>query len=200
MTEQEFYQIVPEWVQHDIARWNHITLLAYFCYCYKQKYHVEFKLVRNKKSGPTNGKESRDMARLFSVMAPENYNDLSSEVKDKIRTEVILKVKNYINWMFQVKFRSGERSITGTQIFLLPNMLNEFEVVYKKWIDKNSKQDTFKQLLDWCKENISMIFNQQQLERSEDLKMIKRYAITHQLEADSLEMRLLKKAEEMKLI
>ena len=84
-------------------------------------------------------KESRDFARLFKVLAPEGYEDLPANDKKEVKKEVILKIYNYINWMFDYKFRRGDKSVTGTQIFLLPSMINEFERMYSDYMIKNGQ-------------------------------------------------------------
>ena len=123
MNQQEFYENIPNWISKDKDSWNHITLMAYFCHKYKEKHGVNFRLVRWK-GDPGKGKESRDFAKLFKVLAPEDYNNLTGGDKQDIRSGVILKIYNYINWMFDYKSRRGDKSVTGTGLFLMPSMIS----------------------------------------------------------------------------
>lgn len=174
MIQEEFYEKVPEWISQDKDRWNHITLMAYFCHKYELKHGIRFRLVKWNRD-PGKGKESRDFARLFKVLAPESYDELSSKDKRDTKKEVILKIYNYINWMFDYKFRSGNKSVTGTGIFILPSMINEFERMYSEFTSKNLVADKITNLIAWCNKNCSGIFELHQLEDINDLKMISSY-------------------------
>ena len=103
MNQQEFYEKIPDWISKDKDSWNHITLMAYFCYKYREKHGVNFRLVRWK-GDPGKGKESRDFAKLIKALAPEDYDSLPACNKQAIKKDVILKIYNYINWMFDYKF------------------------------------------------------------------------------------------------
>jgi hypothetical protein len=199
MSEEEFYNSIEVWISSDVKTWNHITLLAYFCHKYEKKNGVKFRLVRSKK-GPISSKESRDIAKLFETLAPENYKDLPTEKKSVIRQEINYKILNYINWMFDYKFKNSDNSINGTHWFLMPSMINEFERMYSKHLKKRGEQDKFVTLLDWCAKNMNDIFESHQLEKSSDLRMIKRYADLHSLSDDTPEVKLINKAVSMGLL
>lgn len=199
MNEEEFYNNIERWINTDISEWTHITLLAYFCYKYELKNKVRFRLVRSRK-GVTLGKEAADFAKLFRTLAPENYADLSKERKFSIRKEVNLKIKNYINWMFDYKFRSGAASVNGTRIFLAPNIIVDFERMYARYLSKEQTTNKFEILLSWCQKEAKDIFDRHQLEREDDLRLIKRYADQYTLQEDSLERRVLAKAIEVGLL
>ncbi|MAG28034.1 hypothetical protein CMI47_21110 [Candidatus Pacearchaeota archaeon] len=199
MIQEEFYQKVPEWISQDKDRWNHITLMAYFCHKYQEKHGVRFRLVRWN-TDPGKGKESRDFARLLKVLAPEGYEDLPSNDKKEIKKEVILKIYNYINWMFDYKFRRGDKSVTGTQIFLLPSMINEFERMYSDYVIKNGQNLKINTLLKWAKNNLPKIFDLHQVEALEDIKMIEKYFEAYSLTDSSIEYSFLKKAKELRLL
>ena len=199
MTQDEFYENIPEWISQDKSRWNHITLMAYFCHKYKEVNGVRFRLVRWK-GDPGKGKESRDFSRLIKVLAPEKYESLPKEEKKKVKSNVVLKIYNYINWMFDYKFRRGDRSVTGTQIFLMPSMINEFERMYAKYIRINNGKAKMKALLDWSKDNVPDIFNLHQVEEVNDVKMVKKYCEFYNLSNDSIECLFLDKAKELELI
>ena len=194
MTQDEFYQNIPDWISKDKKTWNHITLMAYFCHKYTSKHNVRFRLVRWKGS-PGLGKESRDFAKLFDTMAVENYKSLSAEKKAKEKLSVVIKIKNYIDWMFDYKLRSGERSVTGTRLFLEPSMINEFERMYSKMLKKHNESQTFDALVDWANKNIPDIFSNHQLELPEDLSIIDKYVKNYELDGSTPECRLIEKAK-----
>tara|TARA_B100000131_G_C18103673_1_gene606976 strand:- start:443 stop:1039 length:597 start_codon:yes stop_codon:yes gene_type:complete len=174
MTQDEFYNNISSWISKPKEEWNHITLMAYFCHKYQLKNKVRFRLVRWKNS-PGLGKESRDFSKLMNTFLPENYKGLDKHVRLDLKKKVIVKVYNYINWMFDYKFRSGERSVTGTGIFLMPSMINEFERMYSKFLDNDLSEEKMSVLIAWCNENCPEIFRLHQLEDISDLKMIRYY-------------------------
>ena len=199
MNEEEFYNNIERWINTDISEWSHLTCLAYFCYKYEKKNKVRFRLVRSRK-GVASGKESADFAKLFKTLAPENYQELSKEQKFLIRKDVNLKIKNYVNWMFDYKFRSGTASVNGTRIFLAPNIIVDFERMYAKFLAKEQTNNKFEILLSWCQQEVNDIFDRHQLEREDDLKIIKRYADQYALKDNSPERRVLAKAMSIGLL
>jgi hypothetical protein len=199
MTQDEFYEKIPEWISKPKASWNHITLMAYFCHKYTEVHGVRFRLVRWN-SDPGKGKESRDFSKLFKTFAPEGYADLDFKKKKTIKKDIIIKIYNYINWMFDYKFRRGDKSVTGTRIFLLPSMINEFERMYASFVQNNKSKDKMNILVEWAKSNLPEIFGLHQVEEAGDLRMIERYHKTYMLPSESPESILLKKAKEMELI
>lgn len=199
MTEEEFYDKIPEWLKTDIANWNHITLLAYFCHKYEKVNGIRFKLVRSKK-GPTSTKESRDFAKLFKVLAPENYESLPKDEKNNVRIVITKKIGHYINWMFDFKFKKTGLPINGTQTFLSPSILNEFERMYVDRQSKSKNKDIFKTLIEWVTLNHPQLLEDHQLDRVEDLKMIQSYISTYNLPHGSAESELIKKSKEMGLL
>ncbi len=199
MNQDEFYEKIPEWINQDKSRWNHITLMAYFCHKYMEKNGVRFRLVRWKED-PGKGKESRDMAKLFKTFAPENWESLSKNDKDAEKLKIIMKIYNYINWMFDYKFRSGDRSVTGTQLFLMPSIINEFERMYSKYLATNNGTAKMKELILWAKENVPEIFGLHELEEKRDVQMIEKYAELYHLDDLSPEKVLIQKAKEMKIL
>jgi len=199
MNQQEFYENIPNWISKNKDSWNHITLMAYFCHKYREKHGVNFRLVRWKED-PGKGKESRDFAKLFKILAPENYSDLSDDNKQDIRSCVILKIYNYINWMFDYKFRRGDKSVTGTGLFLMPSMINEFERMYGDHISSEKKAQGMGILVSWAKNNVPEIFLKHQVEGFSDLKMIEAYIKTYSLSKDSPEYILVAKAKELEVL
>ena len=199
MNQEEFYAKIPEWIAKPKSTWNHITLMAYFCHKYEQKNGVKFRLVRWK-SDPGKGKESRDFAKLFKTLAPENYSSLEKERKKEVKEEVTHKIYNYINWMFDYKFRRGDRSVTGTKLFLMPAMINEFERMYSSFLAKKKSENSMESLLAWAKKNLPSIFEHHEIEDVRDVKMLQEYVKSYSLDEDSPESMLLNKAKEMNIL
>lgn len=199
MDQDEFYEKIPEWISKEKDTWNHITLMAYFCHKYHQKHGVKFRLVKWN-SDPGKGKESRDFAKLAKIFLPENFSQISKEEQKVLKTEVMNKIYNYINWMFDYKFRRGERSVTGTQLFLLPSMINEFERMYSAFLLKKNQQGSLEELLSWIKEEIPSVLDSHDIEHPKDVRMIQKYAESYKLEKTSPEWRVVTKAKELNLI
>lgn len=199
MDQEEFYEKIPEWISKDKSTWNHITLMAYFCHKYEQKNGVRFRLVRWN-TDPGKGKESKDFAKLAKTFLPENFEKLPKEQQKNLKEEVVHKIYNYINWMFDYKFRRGERSVTGTQLFLTPSIINEFERMYSAFLEKKNQQGTFEELISWVKKNVPDIFELHEIEEARDIRMIERYAENHNLQPLSPERKVVQKAKELNLI
>ena len=199
MNQEQFYEKIPEWIQKDRESWNHITLMAYFCHKYRGKHGVNFRLVRWN-GDPGKGKESRDFARLIKILAPENFSDMSAEERSKTKAAVVSKIYNYINWMFDYKFRRGERSVTGTGLFLMPSMINEFERMYSKHLSLKQQSRGIQALLSWAEANIPDVLSRHQIEEASDLRMVETYVSTYGLKGDSCEAALLRKAKEMEVL
>ncbi len=196
MTQDEFHDKIEYWIGKEKSEWNHITLVAYFCNKYYKKNGVRFRLVRWKEE-PGRGKESRDFAKLLEIFLPENYKELNRETKAHLKSDAIIKAYNYINWMFDFKFRSGERSVTGTQLFLSPSMINEFERMYSSYLERNRKKSTMKDLIEWAEKNIPDIFKSHQIEEESDLKHLERYAKQYDLDQNSNEYAIINEAKRM---
>jgi len=199
MTQDEFYEKIPEWISKDKDTWNHITLMAYFCYKYELKNKTRFRLVRWKDE-PGKGKESRDFSKLITTFLPENYEDMPSDDKKRIKNAIIIKIYNYINWMFDYKFRSGERSVNGTQLFLTPSIINEFERMYNSYIKKNEIKNNIDTFLEMIKKEYPSIFDNHQIEEISDLKILERYVSSYNLSDDSVESIVINKAKSIGLI
>jgi hypothetical protein len=199
MTQDEFYEKIPEWVSKPKDTWNHITLMAYFCHKYEKVHGVRFRLVKWQ-TDPGKGKESRDFSRLFKTLAPENYATLSPPEKKAERAKVNIKIYNYINWIFDYKFRSGDRSVTGTKLFLIPSMVNEFERMYSAYLSKQRSENKFETLLVWAHKETPAVFRNHQMEHPEDVEMLQAYAKSYSLGSSSIEAAFLDKARELGLI
>lgn len=130
-------------------------------------------MVRSKR-GPASTKETRDFSKLFKILAPETYDNLDPLDKRGVKKEINVKIYNYINWMFDYKFRSGDRSINGTQIFLLPSMINEFERMYSSFLLKKKENLDLKGLILWIKNNYPEVLDNYELSDMSDVKMFVR--------------------------
>lgn len=200
MIDQEaFYSSINKWVQADISEWTHVTLLAHFCKRYEDKHGVRFRLVKGKK-GPTLGKEAADFAKLFRTFAPNNYADLPRDEKSEIRKNINIKIYNYINWCFDYKFRSGQQSVNGTRLFHVQSLIIEFERMYDGYLAKKNGETKMSKLISWCHEEAQEIFDNHQLSREDDIKMIKNYAEMYDLGTDSVEARVIEKAKEVGIL
>lgn len=200
MTESEFYGKLDEWLENDnMKTWTHITQLAHFLRKYEEKNGVPFRLVRCK-AGPTMGKEASDFAKLFRTLAPDNYSKLKKDEKSEIRGSVNLKIFNYINWMFDYKFRRGKDSVNGTRLFLMPAIIVHFERMYDSYLRTKTSKSKIEELITWCKEEAGEVLDSHQLSREEDIKMIMQYANMYSLDESTPERRLITKALELGLI
>ena len=72
--------------------------------------------------------------------------------------------------------------------------------MYSSYVNKKSSLKSVDELLLWCKNNCSEIFELHQVEDLSDLKVLMSYAKMHNLESSSIEMIVLKKAMEMGII
>lgn len=200
MSEEEFFNNIDTWIQANVSDWNHVTLLAFFCFKYKERNGVAFRFLKNRK-GPTLGKEASDFARLFRQFAPANYQDLHPDDKNEARAEVNLKIKNYISWIFDYKYRYEDKGkAVTTQFFLAPYTINEFELMYNKALRKQKNKARIEDLVAWCEKEIPEVFSLHQLEKPDDLKLIKSYADMYKLKEDSNERKLLNQAVKIGLI
>ncbi len=198
MNQEEFYSNIEDWISKPKSTWNHITLMAYFCHKYELVTGSKFRLVRWK-GDPGKGKESRDFSKLFKVFATEDYDKINGSDKLFIKNKINNKIYNYINWIFDYKFRSGTQSVTGTGIFLLPSIINEFERMYEQVVEKNTNDFKIKTLIKWCGENCPEIFSLHQLEDMDDLEMIYSYFKAHNLDK-SVESRVVEYARGIGLL
>ena len=136
MNQSEFLEKAAIWIEADKSSWTHITLLAYFCHRYKEINNVRFRFARWG-GHPAKTKESRDFSRLIKSFLPEDFDNLTKERKKEAKKKSISKSYNYINWIFDYKFRTNDRSVTGTGIFLNHNIMNHFE---RMWFNHQNKK------------------------------------------------------------
>ena len=130
MTLEDLYEKSEGWLAEDKENWNHITFLAYFLVKYKKTYNVEYRFS-NWKNNPVKTKECRDISKLFKM-----FKTGMNMVESPTKKAVSLKTYNYINWIFDRKFRKP-KMVTGTGIFIKVSLINEFEILYMKEIETN---------------------------------------------------------------
>lgn len=199
MTKEEFLSKINDWTNAERATWNHITLMAYFYKKYHQKNGVHF-IPATWKGEPAKTKESKDFAKLVKKFLPDDFDKREDEEKAALKGEAINKVYNFINWAFDWKCRTGDKSVNGTQFFLVPSLINEFERAYAAHVKKKKSQSGIDALIDWCRKEAPEILESHQLEKPEHIKMIIRYAQSYKLESTSPEMKTVNKAKELGLI
>lgn len=197
MTEEEFYQKIPAWIGLERSTWNHVTLFAYFCHKYMEKTGVRFRMVRSK-SGPTSTKETRDFAKIISYFSPDDYDALGESEKSQKKVFAVIKTYNYINWMFDYKFRNSS-GVSGTQLFLAPSIINEFERMYASHLAKTKLQSSVEEFLTWLHNNMPNVRDRFQLESKEEIALFMKYA--DGLKAKDQDINLIvNKITEMKLL
>jgi hypothetical protein len=199
MTEEEFYAKIPMWMETDKKTWRHTTLLGHFCDKYQKKNGVRFLLTRSSRD-VFKSKESRDFAKLEKKFRPDYYDDLDSKTKKAIKSEIMVKIFNYVNWMLDYKFRYGNSSVNSTSVFLNPSFLNEFERMYNRHLKQHQQSMKMAKLLEWCNDEAYDIFDLHQIDKIKDLEMIKSYADSYNLDSSSVERRVLEKAKSLELI
>lgn len=173
MTENEFYQKIPTWIGVDRSEWNHVTLFAYFCHKYEGKTGVRFKMVRSK-AGPTSTKETRDFAKIVRGFCADDFDSLSEEAKIEQRKFALNKTYNYINWMFDYKFRNSP-AVSGSQVFLVPSMMNEFERMYDLHLKSKKSEEGIEGLFSWIRKEFPSALDRFQLESREDIALFSKW-------------------------
>lgn len=196
---EKFYENLEEWATVPVDDWNHVNILAYFCYKYESKHDIRFRLSKSK-GGPVRSKESRDFSKLFKILAREDYNHLNSKEKKEERRRVSWMIFNYINWMFDYKFRRGSNSVNSTSIFLHNSFLNEFERLYVKKLKQMQSQDNLSVLIEWAKENYPEVLEIHQIDSAEDLKMVKKYYDAYDIPEDDPARLFIRKAYDLGLL
>tara|TARA_Y100000034_G_C6816573_1_gene367414 strand:- start:71 stop:733 length:663 start_codon:yes stop_codon:yes gene_type:complete len=199
MTEDDFYRTINSWIKKDKSEWNHITLIAYFCYKYNKKHGVRFRFA-TWSGNPAKTKESKDFSKLYKTFLPENYSSLPKERKKEVRVAAIYKIYNYINWLFDYKYRRGNKSINGTRLFLVPSMIIEFERMYSSFLSKKKSKDKLSEFKKWVEYNIPAILEEYQLDDFNDFEIFKKYVESYKLDESTDEGIALKKAVELGII
>lgn len=131
-------------------------------------------MVRSR-SGPTSTKETRDFSKIVSGFCPDNYDSLGESERILARSFALTKTYNYINWMFDYKFRMSP-AVSGTQVFLVPSIMNEFERMYSAHLDGNKNKSKMDIFLAWIKSSVPDALDRFQLESRDDIALFVKYA------------------------
>jgi hypothetical protein len=171
MTEDELYQKIPSWIAAEKKDWTIATFLAYFCKKYEDKNGIRFRITKSK-NGPLSSKEMRDFSNLFKKFLPEDFEDLRKDQKITAKEKANIKLYNYINWMFDYKFRMPGSSPDGTQIFFSPTYINNFERMYAEAVKKTSKKSSFEMFIQKISVSFPQFLEDNECSTESDLKMI----------------------------
>ena len=171
MKISEFREVSKEWILKPKSTWNHITILAYFYNKYYNCYGAYFKFA-NWKGFPAKTKECRDLSKLLKKFYSEDFSYFTKEQQKADKEKAIRKCYNYINWIFDYKFKQRQYYVTGTLIFLKPSLINEFERMYKAFLLKSKKQSNFNNIKKWIQDNYPDFLNNFSFEDEKDLKII----------------------------
>lgn len=171
----DFLERLAEW--KDNEDWTALDVLGYFCHKYETTNKTDFIFAIT--SNPFSSKETKLAAQLVEVFKSRQV------------------LKAYIDWSFDVKNR-GSFKIFGIAVLLSSWLINEFNMFTQKDQKKVRTSQLPEVYIEWCRENIPKLFEENELENYGNLAtfkgMIERgYA--------SNEMKLaLEKAEEMKIL
>ena len=192
MTLEEFYKKIPDWISKNKSEWNHITVLSYFLYKYEKSHGVRFRMAKWK-GHPAKNKECKDFANLIKLFKEDYTNNCISFSNE----DLMIKMFNYINWMFDFKFKRGNKSISGTRFFLIPSIINEFERMYSSFLKTRSSKDKFHSLREWIVATHPDALLSYQFDDLNDLKILARYAHNYSLDSNSIEVKIINKAKSM---
>lgn len=171
MKISDFREVSKEWISKPKETWNHITILAYFYNKYYNCYGTYFKFA-SWKGQPTKTKECRDLSNLLKKFYSEDHNFMSKEEQKQDKVNAINKCYNYINWIFDYKFKQRQYYVTGTLIFMKPSLINEFERMYKAFLSKKKKETNFIEINKWIQDNHPEFLESYSFEDEKDLKII----------------------------
>jgi len=171
MKISEFREVSKDWILKPKDTWNHITILAYFYNKYYNSYGAYFKFA-SWKGQPTKTKECRDLSNLLKKFYSEDHSFMNKQEKKQDKINAINKCYNYINWIFDYKFKQRQYYVTGTMIFLKPSLINEFERMYKAFLSKKKKETNFIEIKKWIQSNHPDFLESYSFEDEKDLKII----------------------------
>ena len=197
MTQDEFLNKANVWVEKDKKTWTHITLLAYFCLRYREKHGVNFRFARWN-GAPAKTKESRDFSKLIKEFLPDDYVSLNKDNKSDAKISAMSKAYNYINWMFDYKFRMKNEGVTGTGIFLNHNILNQFERMWFLHQKKNKDQSNLDEFKLWIKDNHPDFSDNYDFQDHKDLEIVIEFIKSNSFKEGTSECAVLKKFNQLK--
>ena len=184
MKISDFKEISKEWILKPKDTWNHITILAYFYNKYYNSYGAYFKFA-NWKGQPAKTKECRDLSKLLKKFYSEDFSYFTKKEQKLDKINAIKKCYNYINWIFDYKFKQRQYYVTGTLIFLKPSLINEFERMYKAFLFKKQKVSNIKTIKSWLLKDHPEFLDNYSFEDEKDLKIICEFIQANFKEGDS---------------
>ena len=182
MTLEEFYEKSKEWIASDKSSWNHITLMAYFVQKYKKSYGINYRMTKWK-NNPAKSKESLDMSKLIKEFR------VSDNGWDSSKKNTILKCYNYINWLFDRKFKH-DKKVNSTGLLLNHTLINEFEKIFNKKMIEFRSKNKVKNLKEWVLENVSQISEDYEFNDENDIKIFVNFFKSNNFDDSSDEFRL----------
>ena len=148
--EDDFRQRLSEW--KDNKAWNSLDVLGYFCFKYEQARGVPFLFTNTK--DPFRSKEVAIAARLMTIF--------------KCREAV----KNYLDWLFDVKNGTRGFEVFGVGSATQNWIINEYNCSKSKKKKITRTTPLPEEYVKWCKENISSLTNDYELETYGNLKTL----------------------------
>jgi hypothetical protein len=100
--------------------------------------------------------------------------------------------------MFDYKFRNAP-AVSGSQIFLVPSMLNEFERMYAAHLASKRSEGSISTLLQWIKEKFPDALDRFELGTKEDLAIFVKY-VQNKKSPDQSTLLIFEKIKEMNLV
>ena len=76
--------------------------------------------------------------------------------------------------MFDYKYRTAP-AVSGTQVFLVPSVLNEFERMYAAKLSRQARRTSLDVLTEWIRNSYPSVLNNHQLETDNDIVLFSKY-------------------------
>lgn len=154
-------------------------------------------MVRSK-AGPTSTKETRDFAKIVKGFCSDGWDQISEDLKAEEKSFALNKAYNYINWMFDYKYRNSP-AVSGSQVFLVPSVMNEFERMYAAHLIAKKSESGIESLTAWISKNYPEALDRYQLETKEDLALFAKYVINQRSPNEECR-KILEKIKEIKIL
>lgn len=198
----DFLSKSKEFAEHEPERWTPLSLLSYFILSYEKMNGVEYIFTPSKR-GPTKCKEMKDAAKIWQSFDRGRYKALKDpEEKKEYKRQLVAVLKEYIDWMFNVKMRGRATNVTGLGLFVVTNVMNEFLQWRKKNKNKAPRRGTAinRELIEWAKATVPAVFERHQVDVYDDLNVLIDYVAVYSLPEHEPEHQLIQKAREMGLL
>lgn len=196
---QIFYDKVVSYASDPPAKWTSLTLLSYFIQKYKEVNNIDYIFTPSKR-GPTHTKEMKDAAKIFSTFDKHRLANIANkEEKIEYKKQLVMVLKQYIDWAFGIKMRGKTTNITGLGLFTNANFMNEF----LQWRNKNAKILPSRstplpiKYIEWINQTIPEILKKQQLAVLQDLNALLDYVAAYDANNSSIEYKALVRARDL---